>query len=124
MLQCYKDDLNLKRLKIWKLREENFKECISKVSKTIEGIGTAITQSTQFFQNSELVKMRQNLAPHQFPQEIFQNVNPYITNQNGLASPPSNYASYAAGSNLSLESFLKSLHGGCFSNFSTPRKDQ
>ena len=84
--------------------EENFKECISEVNKTIEGIGTA-KQSVQLL--LELVKMRQ--APRQFPREIFPNMNPDITNQNGLASPPLNCASYAAGSNLSSESYLKSI---------------
>ena len=100
MLQCYKDDLNLKRKMIENMEasEENFKERISKVNKTIEGIGTAITQSVQLL--SELVKVRQNPAPRQYPQEFFQNMNPYITNQNGLASSPLNYASYAAGSNF------------------------
>ena len=37
--------------------EENFKQCISKLNKTIEGIGTAITQSVQLL--LELVKVRQ-----------------------------------------------------------------
>ena len=57
MLQCYKDDLNLKRKMIRKMEasEENFKECISKMNKTIEGIGTAITQSVQLL--SQLVKV-------------------------------------------------------------------
>ena len=102
--------------------EENFKECISKGSKTIEGIGTAITQSVQLL--SELVKVRQNPGPRQFPREISQNMNPYIADQNGLASPPLSYARYAAGSNLSSESYLKSPYDRSFSNFSTPRKDQ
>ena len=101
------------------LSEENFKECISKVNKTIEGIEAATTQLL-----SELVKVRQNPAPRQFPQEIFQNMNPYISNQNGLASPPLNYASNAAGSNLSSESYLKSPYDRSFSNFSTLRKDE
>ena len=59
MLQCYKEDLNLKRKMIENMEasEENFKQCISKVSKTIEGIGTAITQSVQLL--LELVKVRQ-----------------------------------------------------------------
>ena len=124
ILQCYIDDLNLKRkiIEIMEASKENFKECISKVNKTIEGIGTAVTQSVQL--HSELIKVRQNRAPRQLPQEIFQNMNPYITNQNGLASPPLNYASYAAGSNLSSESYLKSPYDRSFSNFSTPRKDQ
>ena len=65
--------------------------------KTIEGIGTAI--SVQLL--SKLVKVRQNLAPRQFPPENFQNRNPYTPNQNGLASPSLNYASYATASNLS-----------------------
>ena len=51
-------------------------------------------------------------------------MNPYITNQNDLATPPLNYASYAAGSNLSSESYLKSPYDRSFSDFSTPRKDQ
>ena len=57
MLQCYKDDLNLKRKMIRKMEasEENFKECISKMNKTIEGIGTAITQRVQLL--SQLVKV-------------------------------------------------------------------
>ena len=86
-----------------KALEENFKECISKVNNAIEGIGTAITQSVDLL--SELVKVRKNPTPRQFPQEIFENMIPYTTNQNGLASPLLNYASYAAGSNLSSESF-------------------
>ena len=69
-----------------KASEENFNECISKVNKTIERIGTGITQSVQLL--SELVKVRQNPAPRKFPQERFQNMNRYITNQNGLASTP------------------------------------
>ena len=74
MLQCYKDDLNLKRKMIENMEasEENFKECIYKVNKTIEGIGTAITQSLQLQLLSELVKARQNPAPRQLPEEIFQ----------------------------------------------------
>ena len=57
MLQCFKNDLNLKRKMIRKMEasEENFKECISKMNKTIEGIGTAITQSVQLL--SQLVKV-------------------------------------------------------------------
>ena len=53
------------------------KECISKVNKNIEGIGTTITQSARLL--PELVKVRQNLAPRQFPRETFQNMNPYIS---------------------------------------------
>ena len=123
MLQCYKDYLNLKRKMTENMEasEENFKERISKVNKTIEGIGTAITQSVQLL--SELVKVRQNPATCQFPQEIFHNMNSCITNQNGLASPPLNYASYAAGSNLSSESYLEFPYDRSFSNFNTPRKD-
>ena len=92
MLQCYKDDLNLKRKMIENMEalKEHFKECISKEKKTIEGIGTAITQNVQVL--SESVKVTQNPAPRHFPQEFFQNMNPYITNQNGLASLPLNYA--------------------------------
>ena len=80
MLQCYKDYLNLKRKMTENMEasEENFKERISKVNKTIEGIGTAITQSVQLL--SELVKVRQNPATCQFPQEIFHNMNSCITN--------------------------------------------
>ena len=57
MLQCFKNDLNLKRKMIRKMEasEENFKECISKMNKTIEGIGTAITQRVQLL--SQLVKV-------------------------------------------------------------------
>ena len=57
MLQCFKSDLNLKRKMIRKMEasEENFKECISKMNKTIEGIGTAITQRVQLL--SQLVKV-------------------------------------------------------------------
>ena len=57
MLQCFKNDLNLKRKMIRKMEasEENFKECISKMNKTIEGIGTAIRQSVQLL--SQLVKV-------------------------------------------------------------------
>ena len=42
MVQCYKDDLNLKRKMIENMEtsEENFKKCISKVKKTIEGTET------------------------------------------------------------------------------------
>ena len=49
MLQCHKDNINLKTKMIENMEasEENFKECISKVNKTIEGIGTAVTQSIQ-----------------------------------------------------------------------------
>ena len=101
--------------------EEYFRERISKVNQTIEGIGTAMTQSAQLI--SELVKVRQNQAPRQFSQDFFQNMYPYITNQNGLASCPLNYASYAAGSNLSLESYLKSPYDRNFSNISTQTKD-
>ena len=45
MLQSYKDGLNLKRKMIENMgaSKENFKECISKVNKTIEGILKAIT---------------------------------------------------------------------------------
>ena len=56
---------------------EALKECISKVNKNIEGIGTTITQSAQLL--PELVKVRQNLAPRQLPRETFQNMNPYIS---------------------------------------------
>ena len=85
MLQCYKDDLNLKRKMIENMEasEENFKERISKVNKIIEGTGAAIAQSIQLL--SELVKVRQNPAPCQFPQEIFQNMN---HSMHGLTSPP------------------------------------
>ena len=76
------------------------------MNKTIDGIETTITQNVQLL--SELVNMRQNLELCQFPQEVFQNMNLYIPNQNDLASPPLNYASYAAGSNLSSKSYLKS----------------
>ena len=57
MLQCFKNDLNLKRKMIRKMEAsgENFKECISKMNKTIEGIGTAITQRVQLL--SQLVKV-------------------------------------------------------------------
>ena len=80
MLQCYKGYLNLKRKMTENMEasEENFKECISKVNKTIEGMGTAVTQSVQLL--SELVKVRQNPATCQFPQEIFHNMNSCITN--------------------------------------------
>ena len=91
------------------------------MNQTTEGIGTTIIQSVQFI--SKLIKVRQNQAPRQFSQDFFQNMNPYITNQNGLASCPLNYASYAAGSNLSLESYLKFPYERSFSNISLPRKD-
>ena len=51
-------------------------------------------------------------------------MNSDITDQNGLASPPLNYVSYATGSNFSSESYLKSPYDRSFSNFNTPRKDQ
>ena len=35
--------------------EENFKECISKINKTVEGIGPAVTQRVQFL--SQLIKV-------------------------------------------------------------------
>ena len=69
--------------------EENIIECIFKVNKIIEGIGMAKTQSVQLL--SELVKVRQNLTPRQFAEEIFQNTYPFITSQNSLTSPPLNY---------------------------------
>ena len=75
ILQCYKNDLNLKRKMIENM--EALKECISKVNKNIEGIGTTITQSVQLL--PELVKVRRNPAPRQFPRETFQNMNPYIS---------------------------------------------
>ena len=80
------------------------------MNKTIDGIETTITQNVQLL--SELVNMRQNPAPCQFPQEVFQNMNLYITNHNDLALPPLNYASYGAGSNLSSKSYLKSPYLG------------
>ena len=91
------------------------------MNQTTEGIGTTIMQSVQFI--SKLIKVRQNQAPRQFSQEFFQNMNPYITNQNGLASSPLNYTSYANGSNLSSESYLKFPYERSFSNISMPRKD-
>ena len=61
------------------------------MNKTVERIGEAIARSVQLL--SELVKVRQNPTRRQFPREIFQNMNPYMTNQNGLALPPLNYTS-------------------------------
>ena len=87
--------------------KENFKDFIFKVNKTM----------LRVFSFSKLFKVRQNPAPRQFPQKVFQNMNPYITNQNVLASPPLNYASYTAGNNLSSESYLKIPYDRSFSNF-------
>ena len=80
MLQCCKDNLILKRKMIENMEtsEESFKDCISKVNKTIEEIGTVITPRVQLL--SELVKVRQNPAPRQFPQKIVQNMSRCITN--------------------------------------------